>query len=179
MKPNFSPRLSCWFLASTPYYPTQLSISHMPPLPKKNQLFFSCWGCIRKREVGSWGLLSGKSRLGVKCHRESVSLSPGYQVPVQWATLFTPVWKGWGSFYSGNYGLWTVMWKRTFLVVMTILCLLYVDKELSFQHNFATQKQIDCLQLTDCNTKCSISSKKYPPSESYTCTFFLSSPSSI
>lgn len=52
--------------------------------------------------------------------------------------------------------------KEPFVVVLTILCLLYVDKELSFQHNFATQKQIDCLQLTDCNTKCSISSKNIP-----------------
>ena len=172
MKPDFSPRLSCWFVASTPSYPTQLSISHTP---QKTQLFFSCWGYVRKREGRSQGCLSGKSRLGVKCHRKTVSLSPGYQVPVQWAT----VWKGWGSFYGGNYGLWTVMWKRTFLVVMAILCLLYVDKELSFQHKFATQKQIDCLQLTDCNTKCYILSKKYPTSESYTCTFSLSSLSSI
>ena len=173
MKPDFSPRLSCWFLAPTPSYHPQLSTSHPPQ--KKTTVFLMLRLCKEKGRGGVEGLLSGKSRLGMKCHRETVSLSPGYQVPIQWATPFTPKW----NFYGGNYGLWTVMWKRTLLVVMAILYLFYVDKELSFQHNFATQKQINCPQLTDCNTKCSILSQKYPTSESYTCTFSLSSPSSI
>lgn len=78
----------------------------------------------------------------MKCHRESVSLSPGYQVPVQWAT---------------HSSLQSERGEVAFTVAIMAcepLCgknlsrgddnpvLALCRQELSFQHNFATQKQI-------------------------------------
>lgn len=125
--------------------PPHLTLHLLPTSPRKVTVFLKL---MLFKEKGR-GILSGKLRLGMKCHRETVTLSP-----VQWAALCMPTWKGWGSFYGGSYGLWGVVWKRTLLTVMKILCLLYLDKEFSFQHNFP-HRNTNCLELTDCNTKCS------------------------
>lgn len=148
MKPAFFPSQSCWFLTPTTHLIPPLN-SASPPSKKKHKklLFFQSWSCIRKREGG----VSGELKPGMKCHRENVLRVT--RAPVQWAVLYIPTWERRGSFYGGNYGLQSVMWERTLLMVLRIICLLYLDKEFSLQHKFSTQKQISCLELTDCNTK--------------------------
>ena len=90
----------------------------------------------------------------MKRHRKNMILSLGCQGPFSMGC----------TTHCNLKGMSSLLWWQLWLVKCHVkknpprgdFQMKNLDEDFSFQNNFPTQKQISCLELIDCNSKCAI-----------------------